>query len=158
MNLGVESRMNLSRRAGKFNCRFAARNSRHRKALLLQPCTYFRDVGVARAIELAELIWREPAMIAGTARPMRLLYELLQSKLAIRRALQQKQHAFGWKGIRHRTQFVASLRQRMNISLQRHPRTIVNGLCNARSGTALRWRWIGKTQIEKKNKTTAGPG
>jgi hypothetical protein len=68
---------------------------------------------------------------AGRTRPVRLLEKLLESRFALWRTLQKQQHARRWKRIRNRAQIEPRLRQRVNISFQRHPKPIVNWLRDA---------------------------
>ena len=90
VNLGVKSGTNLSGGPGKFNRGSPSRDPLHRKPLPLQPSADRSDLRIGRAIVPCELLRRQPVMIVGTSRPVRLLQKPLQRRLAFWGPLQQQ--------------------------------------------------------------------
>ena len=75
----------------------------------LEPGDDRRDIRISRAVQPAELLRREPLVIAAAARSVGILNKLAKCGLPRGGALKEEKHAFSWKRINNRTLIVAGL-------------------------------------------------
>ena len=133
----VEGPADLPGVAGEFNGCFAPADTRYGKAMRLEPCDHPRDIRLSRAVQLAELLRREPLVIAAAARSVGILNKLAKRGLPRGRALKEQKHAFSWKRINNRTLIVAGLGQRMYVASEGDALAVIDGLLWG--GDGRRW-------------------
>jgi len=115
-------------RAGKLDELPALRSRCDAKSVRGEPGGGGFEVGIGGAELLAELLRREPLVVAGRAACVGGLQELLQRGLAVRRTVQQKKHSSRGKGIGNRPAVIGGSRQRMHAALQRDQAGLVDRL------------------------------
>jgi hypothetical protein len=133
----VEGLPELSGGAGEFERGLAFGHAGNRESVLLQPARDSGDVGIIRSVEFTELLRREPLVIRSSAARVYVLKELAQRVLALRRALQQQQHALCGEGIRNPAKIVLRLCERVHVSLQGDADAFVHWLRDAGSRLAV---------------------
>ncbi len=134
MNFRMKSISDAARCSRELDVLFAFRSPGYSKSLCAEPALGSLHIGIRRTELLPYLPRREPMMEDRGVAGVDVLQELLQRLFPFRGAVQQQENAVQGQRVRHASQIVSGLRQRMHVAGKREPFRFVN-----RFGNQPRW-------------------